>query len=427
MAASKSRKAATPAIDVELVSAQLCDWLERGDEAPDVLATLTPRQYADVLAGIQMRFEIIAKTRAVAPKTSALTILLANRDLPATKAGTEARAATVRLAAAVDPFGDTPAYYLGQALARMELSPVAAELFVHKSGPLLKWLDSVAKSWTTKSDDGPTADQSAAFARLLAAQLKASGGHGPILEQSEVLESLAKSMRSIQVKDHQVWSLDPLLLSMATAVSAAAGTRQLREPEPATKSLETPAAKREHLLSSLRSICRAVESELEGISKYEDQLHTTRLDAESLRRQRDILEQTISNLRNEAVRLTDALAGARTLLSCAKNELVAAKLDSERWRGESKQGRLEAATEIREKIARAGREILQITERYGLPLMAALEQQQISTDDIEPLRVNLKNLVQKLNVQASRMITPTESSQQRNISAEAPQNDETRN
>jgi hypothetical protein len=427
MAALKSEKKAAPTIDVELVAGQLCDWLERGDEAPEVLAKLTPRQYADVLGGIQKRFEIITRSRPIAPEQSALRTLLSNRDLPATKAGTEARAAIVRLAGALDPLGDTPAYYLGQALVGMELSPVAAELFVHKAGPLLKWLDNVAKSWTVKSDDGPTAAQSAAFARLLAAQLKASGGQEDESKQAIILESLADSMRSIKVKDHQVWSLDPLLLSMATAVSVAAGVRKPNEAAPVTRLSETPSTKREHLLTSLRTICRTVESELEGIAKYEDQLQTTRLDAESLRRQRDILEQTISNLRIEAVRLTDALAGARTQLSNMEKELVAIKLDSEGWRRESEQGRFEAAAEIREKIARAGREILQITERYGLPMTAALEQQVISPDDLAPLRVNLKNLVQKLNAQAGRMITPTESAPQKNISAEARQDDEARN
>ncbi len=427
MAALKPEKKVAPTIDVELVSAQLCDWLERGDETPVVLATLTPRQYADVLSGIQKRFEIIAKSRAIVPERSALRTLLANRDLPATKAGTEARAATVRLAVAVDPLGDTPAYYLGQALIGMELSPVAAELFVHKTGPLLKWLDSLAKSWTTKSEDGPTSVQSAAFARLLAAQLKASGSHTAQSGQADILESLANSLRSIQVKDHQVWSVDPLLLSMATAVSVAVGTPKLPDAETATKVPDTPANKRENLISSLRGICRAVESELEGIAKYEDQLQTTRLDAESLRRQRDILEQTIGNLRSEAARLSDALVGTRTQVLSTEKELVAVKMDSERWRRESEQGRFEAAAEIREKIARAGREILQITERYGLPMMAVLEQPEISTDDLMPLRVNLKNLVQKMTAQAGRMITPTAPSPQENISAEARQDDEARN
>jgi hypothetical protein len=412
MTATSHERKHAPKIDPRQTAADLFDWLERGGDAPDVLPRLAPRQYEEVLGKIRERMVVFARMRSLNLDRGALEALLdvATR-MPATRAGTQARAVAVKFALDSDPSGAVAISTLGKVLVDASLGAADAEFFIQQSGSLATVIAGLASAWTEATEDGrPESGETTALARLISAELTvpANDGDVSVATRATSLRNLATSLRSVRVRDHR-GARDPLLHWIASACDASADMLSAHTPEPirpeSPPAAETAHGRRERMLGELRTLCDEFQLEFGKLNALEDDARAVGTEVHTLRRERDGLAHTIADLRatidrlnGEIRRLIDALTDSGTKI--AEAEAIEAK-----WRAEAEQARREAENATREKVSKAGRDVDKMIERYLAPVIMIVEQGSIGMDDIPPIKVNLLNLQQKVKALTDRMGT----------------------
>jgi uncharacterized coiled-coil protein SlyX len=406
---SQDRKHA-PKIDSRQAASDLFDWLEQGGGSPDILPGLAPRQYEEVLGKIRERIIVFARTRNVTLNPGALEALLdvATR-MPATRAGTQARAVAVKFALDSDPSGAVAISTLAKVLVDASLGAADAEFFIRQSGSLAVVISGLASAWTEATEDRrPTSGETTALARLISAELTAAGNEKYLdgSSRAALLRNLATSLRSVRVRDHS-GARDPLLQGIASACDAAADSLSAPVPEP-VQPASPPAAvtagvRRERMVSELRTLCDDFQMEIEKFNAMEDEARAVHTEVHALRRERDDLTHTIADLRATIDRLNDEIRRLTVALGDSGTKIAQAEAIEARWRAEADQARREAENATREKVSKAGRDVDKMMERYLAPVLMIIEQGSIGTDDIEPIKVNLLNLQQKVKALTERM------------------------
>jgi hypothetical protein len=412
MTSTSHERKRTPKIDPRQAAADLFDWLEKGGDVPDVLPGLAPRQYEEVLGKIRERIVVFARTRSVNLDPRALEALLnvATR-MPATPAGTQARAVAVKFALDSDPSGAVAISTLGKVLVDASLGATDAEFFIRQSGSLAVVIAGLASAWTEATEDGhPASGETTALARLISAELTASGNDKDVnaVSRAALLRNLATSLRSIRVRDHR-GARDPLLQGIASACDASADVLSAPVPEPicpeSPPAAETATGRRERMISELRTLCDNFQMEIGKLSALEEDSRAVHTEVHRLRRDRDDLTHTVADLRATIDRMNGEIRRLAVALSDSGAKITEAETIEARWRTEAEQARREAENATREKVAKAGRDVDKMMERYLTPVVMIVEQGSIDTDDIAPIKVNLLNLQQKVKALTERMGT----------------------
>jgi hypothetical protein len=410
MTATSHERKHAPKIDPRQTAADLFDWLERGGDAPEVLPVLAPRQYEEILGKIRERMAVFARMRNLNLDPRALEALLdvASR-MPATRAGTQARAVAVKFALDSDPSGAAAISTLGKVLVDASLGAADAEFFIQQSGSLATVIAGLASAWTEATEDGrPESGETTALARLVSAELTASTNERDVnvVSRAALLRNLATSLRSVRVRDHR-GARDPLLQGIASACDASANILSAPTPQPihpeSAPAAESAPGRRERMLGELRTFCDEFQLEIVKINALEDDERAVRTEVHALRRERDDLEHTVAALRATIDRLDGEIRRLLVALTDSETKIAEAEAIEVKWRAEAEQARREAENATREKVAKAGRDIDKIIERYLIPVLMIVEQSPLVMDDIPPIKVNLLNLQQKVKALTDRM------------------------
>jgi hypothetical protein len=213
-------------------------------------------------------------------------------------------------------------------------------------------------------------------------------------------------LRSVRVGDHR-GALDPLLQGVATACEASADALSAPVPKPTDATLspvvETASGRRERMLGELRALCDGFQLELAKLDDLADTERSLRTEILALRRQRDDLEHAVAGLQATVDRLNSDIRRLNVALTDAGTSIAEAETLSAKWRGEAEQTRREAENASCEKVAKAGRDVDKMMERYLTPVIAIVGQGSIGADDLQPIKVNLGNLQQKVKALTDRM------------------------
>jgi chromosome segregation ATPase len=195
---------------------------------------------------------------------------------------------------------------------------------------------------------------------------------------------------------------------MASACDASAdslSTPTLKQAVPSSlpQVVETASGRRERMLGELKALSNGFALEIAKIDGLEEEVGSFRNEVQELRRRRDELVNATAGLNATIDRLSGEIRVLDLTVAGAEARVAAADMRAEKWRLEAEQARREAENVTREKIAKAGREIDKMMERYLKPVLVIVGQGAIDADDLQPISVNLENLQQKVKALTDKM------------------------
>lgn len=376
---------------------------------PDGLCALTAKPFSEVLQKVSERLAPRLRGGEARVDPATLQAVLTTVSAPAAvKHLPEYCGAEVRLAMTCDPSGRVAADCLESGLEVLAQSAVASERVASIADvSLLPALAMVAERWAQATVDlRPTSEACGGIARLVALQLSgAKRNNTPPDEQtSAVLTRLAQSLPNIRVADLH-GSPDPLLVSVAAAINQRlllASDQAQRVVEPTPQPPKVMPAPEEPTLVTLKRLVTKLESEFRARGELEEQAAALRRENVELRVERDKAVHSAADFRWQIERLTLQTEQLRQEASSLALQITSARNDAQEWKIECERERVHAAATVRHALAGSSSEITRLVERYGTPAKAIADQPLLSESDLNMLRVNLDNFVQKIERLAAR-------------------------
>jgi hypothetical protein len=420
MAERSKRSRKVNVSETTTLASDVYDALARDDDLPSGFAKLTPMQYVAVVEGVCRRVELNARNgpRQYSARV-AEAILKPARHKPNANTVPEAYGTAIALARQVNPDTGLAGPLMSDALHALPPGAAAVSELHAKIGQAdWRMVAALADLWEHASlERRPTSAASSAFARLLALYLKSA--HDTPARRSSDLPSdailaLASSVAAIRVQDLH-GSTDPLLIALRPGLEAlVTPSGQTEKTTDTAASLQSPRSDahspgREAGSDALEAVHRAIAL-LQGASgelvrHAESGARLEALSAETRR-----LSDELTTLRNESgdlraanTRLNEILQAKNVELEGFAARLARAEREGDEWKTEARREAVRAAAHARHEIATVHEELRRILERYGQPAAEIIREPGLDPDRAERLRVNLSNLMQKLDKLANRL------------------------
>jgi hypothetical protein len=364
---------------------------------PAAVQSLSPKEFLSLLGGVGKRLEKTTRTETAtvckAPLDELLTLDRYNNKV---KAVADIYGLSIALARRVLGDGSIAKRLLTQALEVIPPGVGEIEVLYKRLGkPAWTLISEITAEWARAESGSRTSSAaSGALARLLALHLSRKECRDCTHFTADVAGELLRSLPIVRLKD-QSGSVDPLLVGLVPALEdllqsrSPPGCRPQTAPPPAAP--EPPEA--------LRGAIEAIEGVLKQWAVdavRQEQLKA--LPAEVQRLQSELRQATegANSLRDAGSRLKERLDALGIEKALLEQQLAGAMRDVEDWKSEAKRDANDALARAHDEIERSKDQMRTVLERFGVPALELAERQAPEADGMDQIKINLRNLLDKL-------------------------------